>query len=594
MAMTETDEIPSGIIMIAHEVLAEISQHEMLQALPQALTGLPREIVHLTSVKASLADLGSFDWFTARQKQLEEITQKLQPLLEKHPDWPVQYFGAAPIPLAMALGFQLGGFKKIQIYQQLHSPHTGWKWPQTGTSAAGALVPLTLSNEAINAKGNVVLRISLSHKVDLNDVIPVVRENIGEYEISLVTPHVDGLQSPADLSEAAEEFKRFIDWAHRYRPNARIHVFAAVTVGAALQFGVTVNPTVHSPVHCYQYFGAKELRYQHTFELQGATQQRRITLTDEDKIAMSQFRQQASDELAKIQLASTLLHNRDKTKVSGTWFENLFPDQNHEVFSEGFLSIGKLYQTPIADSRIDLTPSPEPADFYDPAAKRWLLDDSLLFSISQRISDANDRRLAIRLLLLHEGIHAVEQRLTSAVATQIRRFPKILEQLDYQADAWAYLHEIAIGRLQTGDLAEHAREDLLKVFEAAISTFWAFDALADPSHMEIRRINRYLIWYWQRLRVEQCRDLKSILKVMGDMPAIEIAGPEIKIIGGRVSYFLDEVYFDEPELALISNGRLYRAGHSAGSPVKDILAGFRDRDDSKILHALRGFFDQVS
>jgi hypothetical protein len=90
MTTTGINGAPPGITLVALEVLADISQHQMLQALPPELAGLPRETVHLMAVKASLADLGSFDWFAARQRQLEEVADTLKPLLDKHPDWPVQ------------------------------------------------------------------------------------------------------------------------------------------------------------------------------------------------------------------------------------------------------------------------------------------------------------------------------------------------------------------------------------------------------------------------------------------------------------------------------------------------------------------------
>src|SRR5690349_15969958 len=111
---------PPGIIVVSHEVLGTIGHEEMLAAIPTEYRGLPRHHVSLTAVKTTLAELGDFDWITARNTQELEVKSKLLPLLEAHAGWRIQYFGAAPIPLAMALGFQLSKWTDVDTYQKLH------------------------------------------------------------------------------------------------------------------------------------------------------------------------------------------------------------------------------------------------------------------------------------------------------------------------------------------------------------------------------------------------------------------------------------------------------------------------------------------
>jgi hypothetical protein len=48
------------------------------------------------------------------------------------------------------------------------------------------------------------------------------------------------------------------------------------------------------------------------------------------------------------------------------------------------------------------------------------------------------------------------------------------------------------------------------------------------AQIEIRRLNRYLIWYWQLLRLERCSNLHGILQVLADRPLIEVAGQQLK------------------------------------------------------------------
>ena len=126
-----------------------------------------------------------------------------------------------------------------------------------------------------------------------------------------------------------------------------------------------------------------------------------------------------------------------------------------------------------------------------------------------------------------------------------------------------------------------------------LDTFWAFDAAGDQQRIEIRRLNRYLIWYWQLLRLEGCSDLPSVLRVLANRPVIEIAGPKVESSDNRVFYSLDPSRFNEPELGLLYNQRIVRYGHSPDARVKDILLGFRERDKTTIREALKSISDQI-
>jgi hypothetical protein len=120
-------KLPPGIILVAHQVVRTISQTEMLSALPEAYAGLPRHVATLDSVSSTLSGLTTFDWGGARAKQEREYREKLKPLIDQNPGWRVQYFGAAPIPLAIHLGFLVGGFPPIDVYLARHDTHE-WAW----------------------------------------------------------------------------------------------------------------------------------------------------------------------------------------------------------------------------------------------------------------------------------------------------------------------------------------------------------------------------------------------------------------------------------------------------------------------------------
>jgi hypothetical protein len=584
---------PNGIILVAHEVLAQITQEDMLAALPPEYRDLPREVVYLRAVSAKLSELPGFDWAGARRLQADEVRGRLQSVIDSNPTWRVQYFGAAPIPLAMELGYFIGGWAAVDVYQQRHDTHA-WSWLRASPSSNVQFQTLELPKERITADGHVVVRISVSHRVDALETAAVIPMSLGEIDIALLSPHEDALESIADLAALRERFDQVIDWAHAARPNAELHVFSAVTVGAAFRLGMAVNPTIHSPVHTYQYSKASSPRYEHALVLQRVDELVK-PLSSEQVAEAAGLRSQIQEELAQIRSVATEFRERNQADSGQWWLKAALPIVSEEVFRGPMRELAKIFETPLVESTVDLISTATADSFcYDAPSRMWRFDDRFLVALAEQFTDPRDRRQAVRLLLLHEGLHLKTHGLTGATAPQVRRFPKIVEELDYQADVWAFLHDFAIQMTGKNPQAEETRAFFIKVVTVALDTFWTFDAAGEQQRIEIRRLNRYLIWYWQLLRLEGTSDLPGVLRILANRPVIEIAGPKIESSDNRVFYSLDPAKFNEPELGLLYKQRIFRYGQSPGARVKDVLLGFRERNKTKIRDALRSISDQIT
>jgi hypothetical protein len=587
---------PNGIILVAHEILAPIMQEDMLAALPQEFLSLPREMVHLRAVSAKLSELAEFDWASARHRQSNEIQTRLKPLIDANPTWRVQYFGTAPIPLAMDFGYIIGGWTSVDVYQQRHDDNS-WRWLNTARSTNVTFQPTELSKERIVAEGDLVIRVSMSHRIDPMETATVVPNSLGDVDIALQSPNEDAFESVADIEALKEQFDKVIDWAHATRPNADIHVFAAVTVGAAFRLGMAVNPTIHSPVHVYQYSKASSPHYQRVLVLQGDIEQIGPLSPEQIKGAAG-LRELIKLELDRIRNVTAELHELDLADPAQTWMKvalrSICMDVGLDAFSGQILELAKIYETPLLESSVDLSTTATPDSFwYDAPSRMWKFDDRFLVALNEQFNDQDARRQAGRLLLLHEGVHLKTHGLTETTAREVRRFPKIVEELDYQADVWAFLHDYSIELAGTNPSNQDTRAFFINVVTVALDTFWAFDANGDQQRIEIRRLNRYLIWYWQLLRLELSSDLTGVLRVLANRPVIEIAGPKVESLNNRIYYSLDPARFNEPELGLLYKQRIIRYGHAPGARVKDILIGFRDRDKNKIRDALKSISDQI-
>lgn len=581
MSLGPSAEIPDGLILIAHEVLGTINDKEMIAALPDRYQALPRHTIRLDAVKAELRELSEFDWASAWRKTEADILATLSPLIAKHPSYRLAYFGLAPIGLAMQFGHWVGGMRDIDVYQKRHD-RTDWLWDQGGQPSQLDITSPTLGTERITAEGDVVIRLSLSHRIDPSDTAALFPESLGEYDLALAEPNEDALCSPEDLALIKAEFDKIIDWLHRFRPQARIHVFAAVTVGEAVVFGLSVNPTIHSPVHSYQYSKSRSPRYSPALTLQAESLET-VKLTEAQIAAATALRPVIARLLASMQ------EQAKPFSAGGNWFGSLIGA--NDPFYGPITKLANIQATELMTSSVDLNVPHDIDGFhYDQKARKWQFADNLLAAIRDYLLEDEAVYRAIRLLILHENVHIASQSFTSATALQIRRFPKILEELDYHADVWAFIHEWKL----SGGSSDTARQQFITIVDTALKTFLAFDANTDASRVEIRRLNRYLIWFWQLLRLERCHTLEDVLGVLAEKPLIEIAGPRVISYDGRSIYLLDERHFDEPELAVLVGLRLHRHGQAPGSRVRDILKGFRDRNDHTIIAAMRSIFDQVA
>jgi hypothetical protein len=104
-----------------------------------------------------------------------------------------------------------------------------------------------------------------------------------------------------------------------------------------------------------------------------------------------------------------------------------------------------------------------------------------------------------------------------------------------------------------------------------------------------------LIWYWQRLRLEQAASVADVLRALSTKPVLEISGPRVITSRARVLFDLDPAYFDAVELGALAGGyQIVRVGSRAGAQVGGLLAALRDGSEEGFVAALRGVYDTVA
>lgn len=256
------------LLVIAHPVLGKIEDDDIEQALPISQRSAGWERVDVTPVEARLATLHELDWKAALDAQERLFAEQVEPRLQGRSR--LAYFGFAPIPLALHLGYRLERGRRIDVYQR-HHERMDWAWmPEDEAAGLPAMKPVRLPDHGTSDRGPVVIRVSTSHAVGGGETAEVVPGSLADVDVALVQPHEDALSTPGALTEVVKDFNRALAGLRNLCPRlTAIHVFASVPVGMALRLGTQINPTIYPDVVTYQYRRQDQPRYKEAIVLTG-------------------------------------------------------------------------------------------------------------------------------------------------------------------------------------------------------------------------------------------------------------------------------------------------------------------------------------
>lgn len=579
-------DLPKGIILLAHGGLHTITQSQMLDALPEEWRALPRETVDIAVEIPEQTE--SSNWSALRSLQAEQFEDRLKPLLNAHPDWLLIYFGATSIPLALDLGFRVGTWKKVHIFQH-HHDNKDWRWP------GGATPKLKIHNlpsDELGSSGSVVMRVFSSVEIQPRDTQVVVPDATAEVSLHTEPLGYDVFTTAQSLDQAASKFRDTVSDLLRVRPEAQaLHLFVAGPVGLAFRLGTMLNKTMIPSIWCYKFNKSSTPRYRRAFDLKREGGIVRV-LTEEEREQATRARAIWAEELANLGQFSKLVAR----KTDGNWLELL--ELGTEIKLEGrWLELNNIGKTPALSGEL-VKENVEGIDGFEFVDQKWSLNDSLLHALLTCFSDDESRlRRAARLFFLHEAIHFASQGMRSSNAGGIgRNHPEILEEVDYLADTWGLLHEFAFceqrGLGGTEDPPVFFRAAILD----ALDSFVAFDLLDGKPRrrIQIRRLRRYLIWFWQYLRLGEVEDLGGALQVLlSSRPLINLSGPKT-MAGeqGRIFYDL-EMPPRLLELGVLHGVKFRRFGAHEGNNLTLLLSAFNDLDNQRALAIVRSLYDSL-
>lgn len=591
-----TKTAPRGLLLLSQPEQLRITLEGMTNALPEAYKALPRSAVDLDDmVEAAREAIRTRDWNSAQRALEERFRGTIKPLLEKHPDYRIVYFGSAPIPLAVVLGFRLETWQNVEVIPHHHTRRL-WGWVREPGQPPARLAPVAMPDFKDRTQGQAIIRVSTSHLVDPQVTRQSVPEPVVEIDIALEQPGEDAFTCVEEMLEVAHAFRRALDSiGDRFPGVEHVHLFASVQPGMALLLGAQISTTMHPPVQTYQYARHAQNEPYHVpaILVNRPVRPAPPPLSEEELAQAGRDRAGLSEDLASMKVVA----QREKQSSLGSWVACALTSPNgHRAFSGHWMDLPTLHRTPLPLTKADCATRTIEDSFRLSPSNEWQIDDHWLARLARRIPEEARRRRALRLLVLHEAVHRGPQALTRWSSREIGRFPKVLEEVDYHADVWAMLYEHALARADAAEPQQFFK-DLVRI---ATETMWVFDEDGAPMReIQIRRLNRYLIWYWQYLRLErgtgpgETLSLDDVLTILAERPILELAGPKVMAHDERVYFALDSAHVKMPELGVYSKGRLHRHGERPDFSITDLLQGVRECNGARILDALRAAFDQT-
>lgn len=585
---------PNGLIIILHSGLRQISQPEAIAALDPEHKDVPYVFAELDEF-LPLQGAEHIHWPTFAAKQSDWFNKVLQPAIQKHPDYRLVYFGLTHIPLAVQLGHLIGDAYRVDVYQQDYSKKS-WEWldPKGETSSLDYLIE-GVPQERVGGETEAVIRFGTYISIDPEDTRDLVKNAAKEVDVRLAQDDWDAFCNRGLVEEAAMHFSTSMKSLTSHMPGLqKVHLFAAVPTGLALLIGQKIRPSMDPPVAVYHFKQSEEPKYRLALTI-GEEPDLGIIISEEDLPKIQALREELASHLKE-----SIRHFAQTLEPDGKWIPKVYAQTGAAYFSHAeWRGLDPLSATNLTSTEIALNElGDDPDRFYHTGEKKWYFSNLLLHTLYDKLKDKARIKRAVRLFMFHESLHFKTHRMGTDSAIDVGSYPKVLETLDYQSDVYALLHEYAYTCFLEGTTAPAPQVVFSDCIDIMLDTMWAFDAQSPRDQMQMRRINRYLIWYLIDLRIEHdnCKSIDDILDILHIKPEIEIKGLTIVPNNqGRVFASFSKPEISKLGIAVVHEHRLHRFGHeSGGLDLGALVKGFHDRDSQGIKASIASLIDKIS
>jgi hypothetical protein len=190
-------------------------------------------------------------WDEARLRLARELDQRLAAVAHSGPIPHASVFAFGPMPLLIELGHRLDEKMVVDVYNRVRTP-PGWSWPKDARRITKfeITVPGTCPRHS-----EVGLMLSVTSQVQRDKIHTCVPASTPVFELAWSNPRLDCLRSADELAEFVVAARDVMERIHRVQAT-RVHLFPAVPVAAAVEFGRSLQKKLHPPLALYDFHQA--------------------------------------------------------------------------------------------------------------------------------------------------------------------------------------------------------------------------------------------------------------------------------------------------------------------------------------------------
>lgn len=194
---------------------------------------------------SSFEDRRGTYWTIEAEHLSSMVTQLVRPRLKAGEIAHLSVFAIAPQPLLILLGSLLSDITAAEVYQRHREP-PGWKW-ETKPDDFQFIV-----SEPKEVAGPPALVLSLSANVADERLFAAMGKDATIWRVTIATPHNDFLKSRQQAQAFRQLMRLLMDHIKlRHGEKEVIHVFAAMPVCLAVEFGRLLMPKADLPLRIY-------------------------------------------------------------------------------------------------------------------------------------------------------------------------------------------------------------------------------------------------------------------------------------------------------------------------------------------------------
>jgi hypothetical protein len=223
----------------------ELSYHSVREYLQSKYYPAQNDAIDLSLSNSVQRDKDASFWTTEVDNLVAQFNRKLLQTFTKGEIKHLSIFAFAPIPLLIKLGTLINDIYTAEIHQPVRNPKT-WKLNDDTTE-----VKYIVTKPSIKQK-NVALNISLSGTITNERITDVLGNDTAIYTVTIDTPFNDFLKSKKHLQDfSAETRKLFNQIKAEYDAQTPIHIFPAMPIATAIEFGRIWMPKADIPLIIY-------------------------------------------------------------------------------------------------------------------------------------------------------------------------------------------------------------------------------------------------------------------------------------------------------------------------------------------------------